>query len=89
MSRAPEQLAPSWLPRQQRRRINRQLHRLLQRDVCSVCGDPLKHNSQTTSGLDAQGNVVVAGKCCASQVAIVFGLGLYSCLLYTSDAADE
>jgi len=57
MSRAPEQLAPSWLPRQQRRRINRQLHRLLQRDVCSVCGSLFKHNSRTTSGLDTQGSV--------------------------------
>jgi hypothetical protein len=78
MSRAPEQLAPSWLPRQQRRRINRQLHRLLQRDVCSVCGSLFKHNSRTTSGLDTQGSVVVAGECCTSRIAVVFGWGLYS-----------
>jgi hypothetical protein len=78
MSRAPEQLAPSWLPRQQRRRINRQLHRLLRRDVCSVCGSLFKHNSRTTSGLDTQGSVVVAGECCTSRVAVVFGWGLYS-----------
>jgi len=78
MSRAPDQLAPSRLPRQQRRRIDRQLRKLLHQDTCSVCGNPHKHNSQTTSGLDAQGNVVVAGKCCASQVAMVFGLGFYS-----------
>src|SRR5262245_22855677 len=78
MSRAPEQLAPSWLPRQQRRRINHQLHRLLRRDVCSVCGSLFRHNSRTTSGLDAQGSVVVAGECCMSRVTVVFGLGFYS-----------
>jgi hypothetical protein len=77
MSRAPE-LAPYWLPRQQRRRINRQLHRLLHRDVCSVCGSPFKHNSRTASGLDAQGDVVVAGECCTSRVGVAFGWGLYS-----------
>jgi len=77
MTRAPE-LAPSWLPRQQRRRINRQLHRLLRRDACSICGSALKHNSRTTSGLDAQGKVVLAGECCTSRVAVTFGRGLYS-----------
>jgi len=72
------EFAPSWLPRQQRCRINRQLHRLLQREVCSVCGSLFKHNSRTTSGLDTQGSVVVAGECCTSRVAVVFGWGLYS-----------
>lgn len=78
MSRDPDQLAPSWLPRQQRRRIDRELHRLLCRDTCSVCGSPLEHNSRTTSGLDAQGAVVVAGECCASRIAVVLGHGIYS-----------
>jgi hypothetical protein len=72
------ELAPSWLPRQQRRRIDHQLHKLLRRGTCSICSRPLKHNSRTASGLDAHGNVVVAGECCMSQVAEVFGLGLYS-----------
>jgi hypothetical protein len=78
MSRAPEELAPSWFPRHQRRRIDRQIYKLLHQDDCSVCRSPLKHNSCTTSGLDAQGNVVLAGECCASRVAVVFGRGLYS-----------
>jgi len=78
MSRASDQLAPSWLPRQQRRHVNRQLHKLLRHGTCSICGRPLNHHSRTTSGLDAQGNVVVAGECCRSRVAEVFGLGLYS-----------
>ena len=35
-------LAPPWLPRQQRRRIDRQLRRLMRRDTCSVCGTPFR-----------------------------------------------
>jgi hypothetical protein len=71
------ELAPSYLPRQQRRRISRQIYKLLHGDVCSICGSPLKHNSQTTSGLDTHGNVAVAGECCADRVAVIFGLGHY------------
>jgi hypothetical protein len=77
MTRVPE-LAPSWLPRQQRCRIGRQLRKLFRRDVCSICGSSFKHNSQTVSGLDAQGKVVLAGECCTSRVAVTFGRGLYS-----------
>ena len=72
------ELTPPWLPRQQRRRIDRQLHKLLRRGTCSICGTRLKHNSRTASGLDAQGNVVVAGECCIHRVAKIFGLGFYS-----------
>jgi hypothetical protein len=75
---AKPEFAPSWLPRQQRRRIDRKLQKLLRRRTCSICGRPLKHNSRTASGLDAQSNVVVAGECCMHQIAEVFGLGLYS-----------
>jgi hypothetical protein len=76
MTRAPE-LAPSWLPRQQRRHIDRALRKLFQRDACSLCGESFKHYSATAAGFDAQGNVVLAGGCCASRVATVFGMGLY------------
>jgi len=78
MSRAPDQLAPSWLPRQQRRRIDRELRKLLRRDVCSVCGSAFKHNSRTASGLDGRGNVVLAGECCSDRVAQIFGAGFYT-----------
>ena len=78
MTRAPDQLAPSWLPRQQRRWIDAQLRKLFHSDVCSVCGSPFKHNSRTTGGLDAQGNVVLAGECCTDQVAAIFTQGFYS-----------
>src|SRR5262245_59630012 len=71
-------LAPASLPRQQRRAVNRELHRLLRRDDCSICGQSLAHNSTTTSGVDAEGNVVLAGECCANRVAEIFGVGFIS-----------
>jgi hypothetical protein len=46
--------APGWLPRQQRRRIDRELDKLIQRDVCSLCGAPFKHNTRTAPGLADQ-----------------------------------
>jgi hypothetical protein len=75
MTRAPE-LAPSWLPRRQRRAVDRQLHKLFQRGVCSICSSPFKHNSCTASGFDAHGKVVLAGECCLDRVAQIFALGL-------------
>jgi hypothetical protein len=74
----PDQLAPSWLPRQQRRHVDRQLRRLLRRDVCSICGNTFKHNSRTAAGFDARGNVVLAGECCIDRVAQIFWAGVYS-----------
>ena len=71
-------LAPSWLPRQQRRTIDSQLRKLFCSDNCSVCGSPFKHNSQTAGGLDAHGKVVLAGECCVGKVAVTFTKGLYS-----------
>jgi hypothetical protein len=78
MTRAPDQLAPSWLPRQRRRHVNRALQKLFRRDTCSLCGSPFRHNSGTASGLDAQGNVALAGECCFDRLAEVFGMGFYS-----------
>jgi hypothetical protein len=71
-------LAPSWLPRQQRRRLDRALRKLMHRNVCSFCGSSFKHNSRTAGGFDAQGNVVLAGECCISRVAKMFVRGFYS-----------
>jgi hypothetical protein len=81
MNRAPD-LAPPWLPRQRRRHINRALHKLFQRNACSVCGSPFKHNSRTASGLDAHGTVVLTGECCLDWVARIFGFGFYSARQY-------
>jgi hypothetical protein len=71
-------LAPSWLPRHERRCIERALRKLFHRDVCSICSNPFKHNSQTAGGLDAHGNAVLVGECCMSRVAKIFVRGFYS-----------
>ena len=76
MTRAPDQFAPSRLSRQQRRRIDRALRKLFRRNVCSICGSSFKHNSHTAGGLDAQGNVVLAGECCIGRVAKIFAEGI-------------
>jgi hypothetical protein len=78
MSRAPGQFAPSWLPRQQHRRIDRQLRKLFRHDTCSVCGAPFNLGSCTVSGLDVHGNAVLAGECCIGQVVKIFGVGFIS-----------
>jgi hypothetical protein len=88
MNRAPR-LAPSWLPRQERRRVERELRKLLRRDACSLCNAPFKHNSRTTSGLDAAGHVVWVGECCLSQVTEVFRAWLYSTRKYNFLRADS
>jgi len=75
---ARDQFAPSWLPRQQRRWIDRQLRALHRRGVCSLCGGSFKHNSQTATGFDAQGNVAVACECCIDRLAKIFAIGFYS-----------
>src|SRR5262245_45007676 len=80
MTRATElpNLAPASLPRQQRRCVNRELHQLLRRNGCSICGKALAHNSTTASGFDAEGTTVVAGECCFNRLVVIFGLGLVS-----------
>ena len=77
MNRPPDQIAPSRLSRQQRRRLNRALRKLFRHNVCSFCGSSFKHNSHTAGGLDAQGNAVLAGECCISRVAKIFARGCY------------
>jgi hypothetical protein len=81
MTRIPD-LAPCWLSRQQRRRVNRQLRELIDRDVCSICSKALKHNSSTAYGLDTQGNVCVAGECCIDRLVVTFGRGFFSTRRY-------
>jgi hypothetical protein len=75
-------LAPSWLPRQQRRRLDRALRKLMRRNVCSFCGSSFKHNSHSASGFDTHGNVAVAGECCIDRMAKIFALGLFSARKY-------
>jgi hypothetical protein len=71
-------LAPSWLPRRQRRPLNKILDKLADREACSVCGSDWKHNSRTAYGLDSSGGIVVAGECCLDRVAIPLGYGFFS-----------
>jgi hypothetical protein len=71
-------MVPSWLPRHERRRADRELYKLLHSDNCSVCGSPHQHNSRTTSGFDTRGNVAVAGECCADRISIIFGVGHFT-----------
>src|SRR5262249_26477192 len=61
-----------------RRRLDRVLRKLHHTDTCSICSAPFRHNSQTVSGLDAQGKLVLAGECCAKRVAKIFTRGFYS-----------
>jgi hypothetical protein len=62
-------------PRHQRRRIERELRKLRNSGICSICKHPLAHNTRLSGGLDAQGRIVMAGECCSSQVTETFSLG--------------
>jgi hypothetical protein len=72
----------SGLSRQQRRRLDRVLRKLHYTDACSICGTPFPHNSQTASGFDAQGKLVLAGECCMKRVVKIFTRGFYSTRKY-------
>ena len=66
------------LSRQQRRRLERALTKLFERNVCSFCGSSFPHNSPTAGGFDAAGNVVLTSECCVHRVAQIFVRGFYS-----------
>jgi len=74
--RTPE-LAPPWLSRAQRRYVDRELRKLIQRDVCSLCGASFRHGGPTATGFDTQNNVALACECCIGRLAEVFAMGLY------------
>ena len=75
--RQTPELAPPWLPRQQRRWVDRELRKLHRRGVCSLCGGAFRHGGPTAPGFDTQGNVALACEGCIGCLAEVFGLGLY------------
>jgi hypothetical protein len=89
MSRTPDSLAPSWLPRQRRRHVDRALRKLMRRETCSVCGTPFEPNTGTATGFDARGNAAVAGECCVGKLTEIFGLGLNLPLSTSTGATDE
>jgi hypothetical protein len=53
------------------------LEELYRRDVCSLCGTPFKHNKLIVPGLDAHGNVAMAGECCVLRLDDPFAFALY------------
>jgi hypothetical protein len=71
-------LAPSWLPRHQRRLVDKALNKLVEREACSVCGANWPHNRRTAYGLDSSGGIVVTGECCLDRVVVAFGYGFFS-----------
>ena len=89
MTRASYSLAPSWLPRQRRRHVDRALRKLMRRETCSVCGTPFEPNTSTAAGFDARGNAAVAGECCVGKLTEIFGLGLNLPLSTSTGATDE
>lgn len=68
-------LAPPHLPRHERRRINRLMRKLINKNVCSICGKPFG-SGVTAHGFDKQGNVAVVGECCTEQMGEIWGTGL-------------
>jgi hypothetical protein len=73
-----QSLAPPWLPRQQRQRINKVLNKLVAHEACSICGSAWKHNTRTAYGLDRNGRIVAVGECCLNEVVVAFGRGFFS-----------
>jgi len=63
-----DQFARSWLPRQQRRHIDRALRKLIHRNACSLCGQPFQPGTATAPGFDASGTVALAGECCVDKL---------------------
>jgi len=75
MTRAPDSLAPPWLPRQQRRHVDRAMRKLIRRNACSVCGAPFGPSTGTAAGFDVRGSVALVGECCAGKLTEIFGQG--------------
>lgn len=67
-------LAPPWLSRSQRRRVEKAIRKLLRQGRCSFCGEPLTDTNAV--GHDKHGTVAVAGECCVGQLKEVWGMGL-------------
>ena len=68
MTRASDSLAPPWLPRQQRRHVDRAMRKLIRRNACSICGAPFEPNTGTTAGFDVSGGVALVGECCIGKL---------------------
>jgi hypothetical protein len=65
------------LGRAARRRLERAVMRIMDSDVCTLCGRPLAHGDTTFAGAADDGTPAVAGACCAGRLAHTVGVGLY------------
>lgn len=62
-----------------RRRFDKEFSKVLKTsgDACGLCGEALKHNSQTFGGIAPGNHVVLTGECCAQRLETVMGSGVY------------
>ena len=77
------------MTRQQRRRIEHGIVKLIERDGdrCSVCHAALRHNSRTYCGATSADIPALVGECCASKLEVVVAAGLYLTRSYQGFAA--
>lgn len=74
--RNSRQSNPPGLNRHARRRLDRELSRLMTLDRCSFCSEIFPHNGKSTGGVDQGGHAVLACEACADNVTVVTGSGL-------------
>jgi hypothetical protein len=71
------ELVPGWLPRRHRRRVERELRRVLPLEACSLCRRAFPHNSEFLVGFDAGWHVQNVGGCCRHRVIEALACGLH------------
>jgi hypothetical protein len=82
-------LAPYWLPRQQRQHLDRIFNKLIERGTCSICGGAHQSNSHTAYGLDRNGKVAAAGKCCIDKITTLMGYGFFGRCDFPDSSPDS
>jgi hypothetical protein len=55
--------------------LNHRLRQLMAEGFCTVCGGDFQPGTVITGGLNAHGDIVLAGECCASEVTKIITLG--------------
>lgn len=67
------------MDRGSRRNIERKIRKIIRRsgDNCTICGAEFQHNTRTSGGLTADGNVALAGECCADKIAQLVTSGVF------------
>jgi hypothetical protein len=67
--------------RQQRRHIDREMKRLAEKDLCSLCNQHFPHNSRTFFGL-CRGRMALACERCADNIEEVYAAGIVAARNY-------